>query len=238
MKNNLAIILAGGSGSRLDSRRPKQFLKVGGKPLIVHAIERFEDHPGIDDIFVVTHPQRESYQETLELVRRNNLRKVWQILEGGETRQDSSRIGVMAASIDEYENVLIHDAARPFVSRKIIDSVLDELTRYAAVNVVLPVNDTIVQVTHEYLIQGIPHRDNLRKVQTPQGFKLKVIRRAHELAEERRVTNATDDCSLVFRFKMADIAAVEGSEWNMKITHPIDLKVGEEIWKNRKSELV
>ncbi len=236
MKKNLALILAGGSGSRLDERRPKQFLKVGGKPLLVLAIERFEYHPHIDDIFVVTNPNPTFYQQTLELVRKHNFRKVWKIVEGGETRQESSRRGVMAAEEGDYENVLIHDAARPFVSRQIIDGVLAKLTDFAAVNVAVPVTDTIVQTDQHDLIRNIPRRSDLKRVQTPQAFRLKLIRKAHQMAQERRVANASDDCSLVFQFKLADIAVVEGSALNIKITHPLDLKVAEEIRKLQKKQ--
>jgi 2-C-methyl-D-erythritol 4-phosphate cytidylyltransferase len=209
---------------------------VGGKPLLALAIERFQSHQGIDDILLVTTPHPPFYRQTLELVRKYNFYKVWKIVEGGETRQESSYRGLMAAGEGEYENVLIHDAARPFVSRQIIDGVLARLRDFAAVTAAVPVTDTIVQTDQHELIRHIPRRSDLKRVQTPQAFRLKLIQEAHQMAQERRVADATDDCSLVFQFKLADIAVVEGSILNIKITHPLDLKVAEEIWKLQKKE--
>jgi len=228
MKKNLAIILAGGTGSRIDGDLPKQFLTLAGKTILRHSIEKFENHPRIDHIFLVIHGEFLNRAE--EIVRKSRHKKVVKILKGGQTRQESSRIGVTAASPGEYENVLVHDAARPFVSKKIIDDILTALNTYAAVNIAVPSPDTIIEINDKNLVKNVPDRKYLRRVQTPQGFKWDLIQKAHQLALEKGITNATDDCSLILTFKLADIYVVEGSPLNIKITYPQDLHIAGKIF--------
>lgn len=223
---NLALILAGGSGSRIDEKLPKQFLILGGKTILQHSIEKFEHHPGINHIFVVMNG--EFIDKAEEIVRKSGYQKVVKIMAGGETRQDSSRIGVTAAAGD-YENVLIHDAARPLVSKKIINDILEALNRYSAVNVAVPSSDTIIEIDGNNFIKDVPDRKYLKRVQTPQAFKWELIQKAHRLAVENNITNATDDCSLILKFNLAPIYVVEGSPLNIKITYPIDLQMAEKI---------
>jgi 2-C-methyl-D-erythritol 4-phosphate cytidylyltransferase len=227
MKSNLALILAGGRGSRIRNELPKQFLLLKGKTILQYTIGAFENHPAIDHIFLATHG--EFYEKTEQIVKRSGYRKVVKILEGGTERQDSSRIGVTAASVEDYENVLIHDAARPFVSNKIISDILEKLDTYSAVNVAIMSSDTIIEVDENLLIKSVPDRKYLRRVQTPQGFKLELIQRAHRLARGKGIVDATDDCSLVLKLKLADIYVVEGSPLNIKITYPSDLDIAEKI---------
>ena len=227
MKKNLALILAGGSGSRIRHETPKQFLQVNQKTLLQHSIEKFEHHPRIHHIFLVI--PHKYLDKAGEIVRRSGYKKVIKLLSGGQTRQESSRLGVAAAPAGEYENVLIHDAARPFVSKKIIDNLLEKLETYAAVNVAVPSPDTIIQIDENNLIVSVPDRKYLRRVQTPQAFKLELIRQAHNLALEQGIANATDDCSLILKLKLADIYVVEGSERNIKITYPQDLPFAERM---------
>jgi 2-C-methyl-D-erythritol 4-phosphate cytidylyltransferase len=227
MKKNLAIIMAGGTGSRIDGDLPKQFLTLSGKTILQHSIDKFENHPGIDHVFLVIHG--EFLNKAKEIVRKSGHKKVVKILTGGQTRQESSRIGVTAAAPGEYENILIHDAARPFVSKKIIDDILAALNTYAAVNIAVPSPDTIIEISDKNLVKNVPNRKYLRRVQTPQGFKCDLIQKAHQLALEKGITNATDDCSLILTFKLADIYVVKGSEKNIKITYTSDLQIAEKI---------
>lgn len=227
MKKNLAIILAGGTGSRIDGDLPKQFLPLAGKPILHHTIKKFETHPHIQHIFLITN---EGFvKQSREIVRLGGFKKVVKILNGGDTRQDSSRIGVTAADTETYENVLIHDAARPFVSTTIIDDVLEKLDTYAAVNVAVPSPDTIIAIDESNFIKDVPDRRYLRRVQTPQGFKLPFVGGAHRLALENNITGATDDCSLILKLDLASIYVVEGSPLNIKITYPMDLQMAEKI---------
>ncbi|UCH96626.1 MAG: 2-C-methyl-D-erythritol 4-phosphate cytidylyltransferase [Candidatus Aminicenantes bacterium] len=227
MKKNLALILAGGSGSRINNEIPKQFLKIREKTILQHSIEKFENHPRIHGIFLVIH--RDFLNKAKEIVHNSGYKKVVKVLAGGQTRQESSRIGVTAVNPAEYENVLIHDAARPFVSKKIIDDILDALNTYSAVNVAVPSPDTIIEINDQNLIKHVPDRKYLRRVQTPQAFKLHLIQKAHELALEKGFTNTTDDCSLILTFKLADIYVAAGSPLNIKITYPLDLQIAEKM---------
>jgi len=223
MKKNLALILAGGSGSRIDGALPKQFLLLEGKTILQHSIEKFENHPHIDHIFIVIHG--DYIDRTREIVHGSGYKKVVKILKGGETRQDSSRIGVTAAHPGDYENVLIHDAARPFVSKEIIDNILSALDTHSAVNVAVPSPDTVIEIDAGNFIKNVPDRNYLRRVQTPQAFKLDLIQKAHRLALENKITDATDDCSLILKLNLAPVYVVEGSERNIKITYPLDLQL-------------
>ncbi|MCX6583394.1 MAG: 2-C-methyl-D-erythritol 4-phosphate cytidylyltransferase [Candidatus Aminicenantes bacterium] len=227
MKKNLAIILAGGSGSRIDGALPKQFLLLEGKTILQHSIEKFENHPHIDHIFIVIHG--DYIDRTREIVHGSGYKKVVKILKGGETRQDSSRIGVTAAHPGDYENVLIHDAARPFVSKEIIDNILSALDTHSAVNVAVPSPDTVIEIDVGNFIKNVPDRNYLRRVQTPQAFKLDLIQKAHRLALENKITDATDDCSLILKLNLAPVYVVEGSERNIKITYPLDLQLAKNI---------
>ena len=234
MRKNLAIILAGGAGTRLNKETPKQFLKIADKSIIEYTIERFEFHALIDHIFIVTNPGY--YDQTLKIVNIRDYKKDKKVLKAGKTRQESSRIGVFSAGND-YENVLIHDAVRPFISDKIIENVLKELETYSAVNVAIPSNDTIIEIDEKNFIKRIPDRKFLRRVQTPQAFKLSLIQRAHKLAIENNIKNAIDDCYLVLKFKLSDIYVINGIEFNIKITYPMDIDIAREIIKNKKKRV-
>ncbi len=230
--SNLAIILAGGSGSRLKQETPKQFLKLAGKLIIEHTIEKFENHEDIDAVYIVTNPMY--YEKTIEIIEKNNYKKVRKILKGGKTRQESSYIGISAAS-DEFENVLIHDAVRPFLSKEIIDNIIEKLNDFSAIDVAIPSPDTIIKINDKNIVKDIPERKYLRRGQTPQAFKLQLIKKAHDLAIKDNFLNATDDCSLVLKYGLSEIYVVDGSDFNIKITYPIDIHIADKIFqvKNR-----
>ena len=228
MMKNLAIILAGGSGSRLKNELPKQFLKLAGKCIIEHTIEKFENHFGIDSIYIITNPLY--YDKTMELIKKNSYKKIKKILKGGKTRQESSYIGISAVS-DDFENILIHDAVRPFISSDIIDNIIEKLNKYDAIDVAVPSPDTIIRIDENSIIKDIPERKYLRRGQTPQAFKLKLIKKAHELALKEGFSSATDDCSLILKYKLSDIYVVNGSDFNIKITYPIDIHMADKIFQ-------
>jgi len=227
MKKNLAIILAGGTGTRINGELPKQFMLLKGKPILYHTTRVFENHPDIHDIFIVSH--KDYIQKTKEMIEEYGFKKVIKILPGGETRQQSSYIGVNAADGNAYENVMIHDAARPFVLNTTIDGVLKKLETYDAVELVVPSPDTVVEIDDNNFIKEVPNRQYIRKVLTPQSFKSELIREAHRLALEKGIYGATDDCSLVFQLKLADVYVMEDEPVNIKITYPMDLHIGEKI---------
>jgi 2-C-methyl-D-erythritol 4-phosphate cytidylyltransferase len=223
-----AIILAGGTGKRFNHQEPKQFLEIGGKTLLETCLRQFQDHPGIDGIVLVCPAAH--LARVRKIVAAGALSKVKRILPGGATRQESSAIGVSAAA--GAATVLIHDAARALVPPAVIDRVLAALASERAVMPVLHADDTIVRVANSGLVTAVLDRDKLRRVQTPQGFRLEIIRQGHELAVKEGFADADDDCSLVLRYSLAPVVTVEGDPNNIKITYPFDLIVAEAINRN------
>lgn len=224
---NVAIILAGGSGTRLGGERPKQFLTVAGKMVIEHTIEAFHRNSRIDEIAIVT---RVDYVDDMrEMIAQNAYEKVKHVLCGGKERCHSS-LAALAVYHDDDDRLLFHDCVRPLVSQRIIDDCLDALDSYDAVDVAVPSTDTIIEVDEQGNICRIPQRSRLRNVQTPQGFRRSVIRRAFDLALQDPEFMPTDDCSVVFRY-LPDtrIRVVEGDTSNIKITYKEDLEFAERM---------
>lgn len=219
---NIALILAGGSGERFQSPVPKQFLKIAGRPLLGICLEAFQRHPGIDGIVLVCTADRLTQAE--KIASGPGFSKVIMVVPGGKTRQESSFIGIGAAPAGA-ERVLIHDAARAIVPEEVISRVLEAVAKAPAVMPVLPAGDTTVRVDDRGEVMAVLDREKLRRVQTPQGFKLEIIRRAHELARREGYADASDDCSLVLRYNLAPVTTVAGDPQNIKVTYPQDLIV-------------
>ena len=224
---NYAIILASGSSNRYGGEIPKQFVKIAGKTVFEHTIEIFEKVNEIDSVIVVTNP---IYRHTAEeLILKNKFKKVIKLLNGGETRKESSSIGV--SSIDDEEaNVLIHDCARPFLSPKIIKNCVEALKKYDAIDVAIPSADTIIKTKDDF-IESIPDRKYLKRGQTPQCFKLSLIKKAHELSQGD--DNFTDDCGLIVKYNLAKVYVVEGDGENIKITYPEDIYMADRLFQVR-----
>ena len=226
---NVVVILASGTGSRFGGILPKQFIKLAGKPVIQYTLETFNKSPYVDDIIVVTLSDYIANIE--EIVAAESLNKVIKIIVGGKERYDSSWSAIQSIEYDEC-NVLFHDSVRPFVDDRIIKDCVSALENYNAVDVVVDATDTIVKVRNNE-IMSIPIRDNLRRGQTPQGFKLSTIKQAykHFLADEKKV--ASDDCGIVLKYLSSEtIGLVYGSEKNFKITHGQDIFLANNILKS------
>ncbi|MCJ7525977.1 MAG: 2-C-methyl-D-erythritol 4-phosphate cytidylyltransferase [Candidatus Aminicenantes bacterium] len=224
--STVAIILAGGAGTRLQGPLPKQFRLIGGRSLLEICLGTFQGHPGLDGIILVCPAAQMPLAE--KTVAAGRFTKVTNILPGGNSRQESSSIGVWAAP-DTSENILIHDAVRALVAPAVISRVLEALACSQAVMPVLPVSDTTIRVDDADVVTAVLDRAKLRHVQTPQGFKLEIIRPAHERARVDGFTNAGDDCSLVVRYGLAPVVTVAGDPANIKITYPQDLAIAEAI---------
>ena len=219
---NVAIVLAGGTGSRMGGEMPKQFFKVRGTMLIEYAIDAFERNALIDEIAVVSHEKH--LDEVMEIVRRNGWKKVRHILKGGKERYDSSLSAIRAYEAEDV-NLIFHDAARPLVSQRIITDVVETLRRAKACGVAVPCVDTIL-VCQDGYIQAAPDRSTLRRAQTPQGFDIAVIRRAYERGMSDPHFKATDDCGIVLKYcPEVPVSIVEGEEANMKVTYKDDLRL-------------
>ena len=223
---NYAVILASGSGKRFNNDLPKQFAKINKKTVLEYSIEAFENSEFIDGIILVIHP---GYNDlACKIVQDSSYKKVLKVVNGGKERKDSSYTGVN--SIDETEgNVLIHDCARPFVSQEIIKRCVKALDTNEAVAAAIPSSDTIIKVNNN-IIAEIPQRNSLMRIQTPQCFRLSLIKKAHELSKND--SNFTDDCGLVLKHNLAPIHIVEGSEKNIKITTPEDIAFAKFILNN------
>lgn len=227
---NIAIILAGGSGSRFGADMPKQFLQVAGKMIIEHTIDAFERHPMIDEIAIVS---RADYMEEMrEMVKKDGYVKVTHVLQGGKERYHSS-LAAIEAFTDDDDNLLIHDGVRPLVSERIISDCVNALAEYEAVDVAVPTTDTIIELNEDGSIARIPQRRLLRNAQTPQCFRRRVIAEAFRLALQDPDFFPTDDCSIVLKY-MPEVAikVVDGEPSNIKVTYKSDLETVERRLKD------
>ena len=207
---NIAIILAAGNSNRFNGKKPKQFEFLNKKMIIEYSVNTFMNHPEIDEVIIVI---KDRYLSEI-----NKTIKGCKIIQGGKKRQDSSLLGLMACPINT-KNVLIHDAARPFVSNKIIRNCLAELKNSVAVCPGIPVTDTIAIVDSKNNVSEIPNRDVIYCLQTPQAFNYKTILDCHKKLK----TDVTDDVSVLREFNY-NCKVIEGSKKNIKVTFKDDLK--------------
>jgi len=222
---NVAIIVAAGSGTRFGGTIPKQFLEIGGKPLLIHTIEKFENCPQINEIvLVLAAGQMINFREIAVKYR---LRKVSKIVRGGQTRAESVANGLKVIESHSTETVAVHDGARPFVSCGEITATIEKAMETGAACLVAPVTDTIKEVADGKIVRTIP-RTRLRRALTPQAFRFEILQKAFseaDLSEE-----ATDECYLVERLGQK-ISIIEGSSKNIKITTREDWELAEILLK-------
>ena len=224
----VAVVLAGGTGSRLGMSAPKQLLKVAGKPILEHTIAVFEESPVIDQILVLMTPGW--LPEAVDIVRKAGFRKVSAVLGGGSTRNETTMMALDWVG-DLECNLLFHDAVRPLVGQRIIGQCVEALETYEAVDVAIPSADTIIEVK-DGIIVGVPDRESLRRGQTPQAFRASTIRSAYELAAHDPDFTATDDCSVVLRYRPdVPICVVDGSQRNIKVTYPVDVFLVDQLFR-------
>ena len=219
---NIAIILAAGSGSRFASGMPKQFLPLGDKMLIEHSLALFQQHPDIDEIRVAV---QEEYLPIMITLKDTGLYpKLSQIVIGGKERYESTLAVINSFSEDAEANLLFHDAARPFITTEIVTEVVSTLQQVRAVVVAIPATDTMLEVSEEGSICRIPDRNRLWHAQTPQAFRLSVIRQAFQLAMQDASFKTTDDSGVIFRYLPQEpILIVKGNIANKKITYQEDM---------------
>lgn len=228
MRRNVAVVLAGGVGSRLGMSTPKQFYKVAGKMVIEHTVDTFEHNARIDEIAIVSLPALTASLE--DIVLRNKWRKVKKILKGGAERYHSS-LSAIRAYADEDVNLIFHDAVRPLLSTRVLDDVLDALVNHEAIDVAVPSTDTIIEVDGHY-ISAIPDRSRFQRGQTPQAFRIDVITRAYEAALRDASLRATDDCGIVRRYAPdVPIFVVRGEESNIKLTYKEDTYMMDKLFQ-------
>ncbi len=220
---NIAVIFAGGSGTRMHTKdKPKQFLLVHGKPIIIHTVELFQYHPLIDKIVVVCIEDWIPYME--ELVFRYRLNKIEKIVPGGATGQLSIFNGLKAADElygSEGNIVLIHDGVRPLIDEKCITDNIDSVKANGSAITCVNAKETVVLVDEEGHVTEVPDRSRSRLARAPQSFWLNEILAAQNKAVSEGYTNFIDSCTLM-RHYGHDISVVIGPDENIKITTPDD----------------
>jgi len=221
-----AIIVGAGEGKRMGGLVPKSFLPIAGRPLVLHALDRFFSARSIEKVILVVAGTEMQRSQALMQSDLNLSHRPWTLQVGGATRQESVRRGLEQLDSD-CEIVVIHDAARPFVSASLIDRCVDEACRVGAVVVGVPVRDTIKVVSDEHWVQATPARNSLWEIQTPQVFRKELIVEAHDRAV-RQAIDATDDSTLVEQMGKA-VLVLQGETTNIKITTPEDILLAEAL---------
>ena len=225
MTHIYAIILAGGSGSRMKQNTPKQYLELNNKTILQHTLETFNSHKEIDRIIITCSPEYYNFVTDISNSIENN--KLYKIATAGKTRQLSSFNALTCTSFNTLDVILFHDAARPFVSHEIITNTINAVKRYGSASVYVPAVDTIT-IVEDNMVKDIPNRESLYNTQTPQGFTFETIYEAHLLAKKNNFETASDDVSLVIK-NNKNVYAVLGEYINIKITNPSDLIIAEKI---------
>ena len=219
------VIVAAGKGTRLQSELPKPFLSVAGRPILVHTLRRFEPIEVVRRIVVVVAAEREALCREL-LHTHGPWPQPIAVVHGGAERQDSVQKG-LAALETQCEIVVIHDAARPFISVEAIQRSIDAAAETGSAVVATPVRDTIKRADAQHTIRETVSRHDLWLAQTPQTFQVGVIREAHQWAQQRGIVG-TDDATLVEQMGRP-VRIVPGDALNFKITTPDDLALAQAV---------
>lgn len=214
---NVAVIFAGGMGTRMNSRAlPKQFLEINGKPIIIHTLERFEQHSDLDAIAVAIVPE---YRDHLtRLLRRYEITKVRWLVDGGATGQVSRHRALQAVAQDCPEDtvVLIHDGVRPLITEQLISANIESVLTYGSAITCTKFNETVVSSENDHIDAVIP-RDNIYAAQAPQSFRLSEILSLYDRAVADGELDSIDSCSIMHRYGRK-IYRVDGPRSNIKIT--------------------
>lgn len=213
----------------MGTKTPKQFLGLGGVPLLVHSLRAFEASEVVTEVILAVPAEDREYCRD-EIVARHRFSKVRRIVAGGKQRQDSVRHALTEVTSDT-DLVLVHDAVRPFLTEDMIVRVTDAADRHGGAIIAIPARDTLKQVGADYVIERTIDRTTLWQAQTPQAFRRAVLQKAHDHAVIDGYTG-TDEADLVERIG-APVVVVEGSGDNIKITRPEDLIIGEAILASR-----
>ncbi|MET3548130.1 2-C-methyl-D-erythritol 4-phosphate cytidylyltransferase [Paenibacillus favisporus] len=216
------ILLAGGHGTRMQQSIPKQHLLLYGRPLIIHVLEKIEHIKNIDEV-IITCPE-DYLEKTRGLIEIYGLKKTISCIVGGQTRQESTKKGLECVN---NTSVLIHEAARPFVSVKDFERIIDMENQN--ITYALDIPFTVLKGT-EHIEENL-NRSELFNVQLPQKFNTELLKAAHRWAEKNDRNTFTEDASLLFEYSNEKIKILKGSDYNIKITTPFDFKIAPTIYQ-------
>lgn len=230
-RKTVALVPAAGRGLRMGGLVPKQFLSIGGLPLIVHSLRTLQASSVIDAI-VLAVPQADLAYSQSDIVDAYRFTKVFNVVAGGQERQDSVR-NALAVLDDQVEIVVVHDAVRPFLTERMLEDVVAAARATGAAIIALPMRDTVKYVGADHVIERTVDRRPLWLAQTPQAFRRDWLQEAHRRAQIEAVP-ATDDAYLL-EWMGHSVRVVEGSGENIKVTRPEDMVIGEAILASRQS---
>lgn len=230
--NVFGVILAGGNGTRMGNvEKPKQFMEIGGKPIILHTIEKFVMNSEFNQILVLSPKQWIKHTEDLTRKYIPNCSKVV-VIEGGVTRNETIMNAIAyideKGMLEEDTIIVTHDAVRPFVTHRILEENIRYAKEYGACDTVIPATDTIVESKNQDMISDIPDRKIMYQGQTPQSFKAKQLRGLYQSLTEDEKEILTDACKIMV-IKGETVHLVEGEVSNIKITFPYDIRVAEAL---------
>ena len=226
------VVLAGGIGSRMgNAEKPKQFLEIGSRPVMIHTLEKFVIHPGFEEILVLSPKAWVSYTRDIlkkYLPSASNL----VVLEGGATRNETIMNAIRyieeQGALDEETIIVTHDSVRPFVTHRILEDNIRYAIQYGACDTVIPASDTIVQALDNESISDIPDRKYMYQGQTPQSFHAKKLKETYEGLTEQERSILTDACKIMV-LKGEHVHLVQGEVSNIKITYPYDITVAQAL---------
>ena len=226
------VILAGGVGSRMGGDKPKQYLNLKGRPIIIYTIEKFFACPEIDRIIVLCPAQWEEHTKDLIKKYISPAQKKITVTRGGATRNETimNAVDLIEKNGDLNDDTIIvtHDSVRPFVTHRIIEENIAACEKYGACDTVIKATDTIVESKDANAISSIPNRNYMYQGQTPQSFKAKKLKALyHSLTQEEK--EILTDAAKIFVLKGETVALVDGEDFNIKITYPYDMRVARSL---------
>lgn len=234
---NIAMIIAGGSGSRMHQDIPKQFLTVNEKPVIIYTLEVFQRHPAIDEVVVVC---IEGWEQVLwAYVKQFNLTKVSAIVKGGDCGQNSIYRGLEEIGREHKPDdiVLVHDAIRPMVSEEIISDCIGKTVEYGSAIACIPCAEVMLVTENQKNSGQVFDRDHLKRTQTPQGFRLGKLKELHERALAQGITDSTASCMLAIQMG-EEVYFSKGSEKNLKLTTVEDIDIFKALLLAKRAEWI
>ena len=230
---NIAVIFAGGSGSRMHTKsRPKQFLDLNGKPIIIYTIEKFLVVPEFEKVIVLCPKQWVEHTKNLIEKHIAPAKDRVAVIEGGSTRNETIMNAIKLieseGNLNDDTIIVTHDSVRPFVTHRIIEENIKAAEEFGACDTVVPATDTIVEAMDNATISNIPDRSKMYQGQTPQSFKALKLKNMYEsLSDEEK--DILTDAAKIFVIKGEKVALVQGETFNMKITYPYDLRVAKSL---------